>query len=194
MKIFIMGLTACGKTRQAKNIAEHFGLTYIGGSQVLLSKLGFEDNSIDHFWLDTIGNQMNTIRDDSDNDILVDNYLLNKATREEDLVFDSWTIPWLYSGADVIRVYLQPTLEFRAKLAYVSKTNKCFSVDELMRLITIKDEESRKRFLNLYGFDIYDTSIFDIVFDNTLLEKQETSSILIKRISELLSTNNVQPK
>ena len=56
----------------------------------------------------------------------------------------------------------------------------------MKELITIKDEESRARFLKLYGFDIYETSIFDMVFDNTLLEKQQTSEILIQRIIEIL--------
>jgi cytidylate kinase len=186
MKIFVMGLTACGKTRQAKNIAEHFGMAYISGSQVLLSELKFEDNSTDHFWLESVGKNLNMVRDLTELDRYVDNLLLSKAVNENNLVFDSWTIPWLYSGLDAIRIYLKPSLDFRATLAYNSKTNKSLLKDDLKELITIKDEESRTRFLKLYGFDIYDTSIFDIVFDNTLLEKQQTSEMLIQRITEIL--------
>lgn len=181
-----MGLTTCGKTRQAKNIAEHFGMTYISRSQILLSELRFENNSADHFWLESVGKDLNIIRDMNELDRYVDNLLLRKALNENNLVFDSWIIPWLYSDLDAIRVYLKPSLEFGATLAYTSKTSKCISEDDLKELITIKDEESRARFLKLYGFDIYETSIFDMVFDNTLLEKQQTSEILIQRIIEIL--------
>lgn len=183
MKICLMGLTASGKSFQAKGIASHFGLKYVSASGLLLERLDFIDNIKDHFWLESTGQNLNEMRDNSAVDKVVDIELLTVAEQNTRLVFDSWTLPWLYTGNDMLRIYLNPSIEARARMAYYSKQNKKYSMDELMALIDLKDSASRERFLKMYDFDITSFDIFDLVFDNSHLQAQETLAQLIQYCS-----------
>lgn len=179
-----MGLTSSGKSRQAKNIATYFRLSYISGSEMLLDKLKYSDNSKEHFWLEESGAILNEQRYKSNYDKEVDERLMEMATKMDNLVFDSWTIPWLYYKKDAVRIYLNPTLEFRATLSHKSKTDKKYTIVQLMDLINEKDKSSRKRFIQMYGFDIYDKSNFDLVFDNSFYKVNDTTAYLIDFIKK----------
>ncbi|MBI2545091.1 MAG: cytidylate kinase family protein [Candidatus Aenigmarchaeota archaeon] len=178
MKLAIAGLTASGKTYQAKKLAERFGLDYISGSEVLLRYAGVSPQDEVHYWLRS-GRELTGRRvRDPTIDRRTDETILEIARSRDNVIFDSWTLPWLYEGADLFRIYLAARLETRARIAYSSRTQKPFTVEEMMRLIQMKDEESRGLFEKLYGIDIYDQSVFDNVVDNSDMLPQQTTETL----------------
>ena len=131
MKIFVMGLTASGKSSQAAQLARFFGLEHISGSDTLLSKLRFKDTKSHHFWFDEDGKSLNQKRDNSDIDKKVDEYLLELAHSKTNLVFDSWIVPYLYNKDDALLIYLTSSLKARAKMAFESKQDTSFALEEL---------------------------------------------------------------
>lgn len=188
MKILMMGLTSSGKTYQSKRIAEHFHLKYVSGSSLLLHKLSQGEDMVRHFWLEEKGKELDERRDATSTDKHVDEILLNKARTCDNVIFDSWTLPWLYDNDDAVRIYLNPTTNARAQMAFCSKQDKHFTTDELRKRITEKDECSRCRFLAMYGFDIFDKSPFHLVFDNSNLQPDETTDKIIDWLQQ--SFNN----
>lgn len=178
MKLAIMGLSACGKSTQARKLASAYGLSYLSGSGLLLAKLGFQDDPSCHFWLEEAGRQLESKRDDAPVDREVDNTLLARMYEEVGVVTDSWTIPWLYRELDLVRVYLTPSLEARASRAMGSKQTAKYDVQELARRLDAKDERTRKRFQSLYGIDIGDTRGFDLVLNTTRMEFDATQKLI----------------
>jgi cytidylate kinase len=188
IKIFICGLTACGKSYQGKLLAKALSLEYICASALLLKEIGksssivINDSCKSHEWLneDNIKN-VELYRDD----IKLDNLLLQLACNDN-IVLDSRTIPYLYKGSDAIKIYLNSPLDDRAVISYYSKSEKPFSIDELKEKICLKDSQDYDRFKKVYNNDICDTSAFDIVLDNGRLKPEETHHKLLELIKNTL--------
>ncbi len=178
MKLFLMGLTASGKSYQSRRLADRFNLTYISGSELLLRRLDYAPRADCHFWLEAIAHDSNVARRAPAVDRDVDENILTLARTTDNIMVDSWTVSYLYGGRDAIRIYLNASLVSRAQMAYQSKTDKSHSVHDLGCLIDALDQANRQRFMTLYGFDIFDTSIFDLVFDNSRYAKHYTARVL----------------
>ncbi len=178
-----MGLTASGKSTQAKRIAHFYGLKHYCGSVDLLRRLNHNDSNKSHWWFNEEGQNIELERDQADVDLEVDERLLEIANTEDDYIFESWTTPFLYGRNDAIKIYLNPPLESRSKMAWNSKIEKSLSIESLVNGIKNKDTKSRDRFAKLYGIDIFSTIGFQIVLDNSLLAQAQTSLILLQYIS-----------
>jgi len=178
-----MGLSASGKTFQAKRISEHFGLRLVCGSDILSSKFPIKPDPARHDWLGDSGRLIEKFRDNTDLDRATDDYLLELARVTDNIIFDSWTVPWLYKERDLIRIYLNPTIDARVLMAIHSRDVTPYSETEMRLNIQKKDESSRVRFKQLYEFDCFSVKGFDIIFDNSESNPNETSDALIKRLN-----------
>jgi len=182
MKLSICGMTACGKSYLAKKIARKFNLEYISGSDFLLKMAGFVPEG-DHFWINEFGEQLTEERiRNSEIDRDSDEFILQIAKTKEDTIFDSWTLPWLYEGDDLYKIYLEANLEARAKIAYGSRERKPYTLSDIKERIRKKDEDSANIFRELYGIDISDYSFFDLIVDNSELKPGKTYKILLNGI------------
>lgn len=182
MKIAVAGLTASGKSYHAKKIAKRFGLGYIGGGDVLLQVAGVRRKDI-HFWINENGERLSEKRRVAFTvDKKTDELIQELAKTRENVVFDSWTLPWLYEGSDLFTIYLAVDLEARARIAYGSRRQKPFTLDEIRTKIEKKDVFSIQLFKKLYGIDITDYSFFDLVVDNSQMGPAEASRILKKAV------------
>jgi cytidylate kinase len=181
MNLAISGWTASGKTYQAKRIAEKLGLGYISGSDILVKKAGVNVPQNSYFWIQECAERLNERRkSDQSIDIETDEALLELAGTRENIVFDSWTLPWLYTGEGLYRVYLAANLEARARNAYNSREEKPFSMDELLERLQKRDEYNARLFQELYGINIPDYSYFQLIIDNSDLLPEETTCILVE--------------
>ena len=107
------------------------------------------------------------------------------AKSKNDLIFDSITLPWLYQGNDLVRIYLGANPQARALISLGSRDVMPYSLEELRELIRIKDEHTLKLFKEMYGITIGDTSSFDFVIDNSHLSKDETSQALSRFVASI---------
>lgn len=179
MKIFVSGLTAAGKTTHSRLLAETFGLRYFCMLDILSSRLGASQTR----WTPRFDGR------DPEVDLGADRLMVQLATTEAGGVFDAWALPWLYAGQDAISVWIESSPESRLNKAKVSEmlahmTSTAADGVDLASLLEEKDHFSRRRFYDLYGFDLYtDRSPFNLVLDNGPLMPSPSCDAAIRGVA-----------
>ncbi len=189
MNIIITGLTACGKSYQSSRLAKILGFDHISASDVLLknlrSKQNINEDDQRHFWIRKENKkQIENLRNTNNLDEQVDDYLLELCNSSNNIFFESRTLPWRSKNHNLIKIYLNPSLKDRAKIAYDSKDIKEYSVEDLIVSINEKDKKDIERFKKLYNIDISDTKCFGLVLDNGKLSPDETQNKLLEFINK----------
>ena len=169
--ICISGMTGSGKSTVAKRIAQKYGLRYFSGGNALklmAQEEGYRSD-VRGWWETTDGlNFLQKRITDPAFDKRIDDRLL-KLANEGDVVLDSWTMPWLLDKG--FKIWLEASTEVRAKRVV---TRDSISFDEALNALTEKDEQTRKIYKNLYGFDLgHDLSPFDLVLATDDLEPDD---------------------
>lgn len=113
--ICLAGLTACGKSTAARRLAERFGLEYVSGGTALKElalKQGYKVKKRG-WWESAEGIRFLKQRTlDPKFDKQIDAGLLELAARGN-VVFDSWTMPWLSKIG--FKIWLEVSAEERAR-------------------------------------------------------------------------------
>lgn len=175
MKILIAGLTGTGKSTVAKEVAGHLGLEYISGSAILRTMLG---KPAFQSWESQNGIEMIKARIQKPTaDKKTDAELLSIATKKDNIVIDSWTIPWLYKNNDAIKVYL--TADFKERVKRVQVRDK---IDEATaaKFVKQKDELTAKLYKKIYKIDIFKPEGFHLVIDTTREDPAVISEIIAR--------------
>jgi len=182
--ICLAGLTACGKSTVAKRLAEKFGLRYVSGGMALKGvalKLGYRSKGRG-WWESAEGLRFLEQRShDPRFDERIDAELL-KLGRQGNVVFDSWTMPWLSKTG--FKIWLEVTAEERARR--LTKRDG-IGLDEAKRVIKEKDGRSRRIYEHLYGFKLgEDYTPFDLVLDSESLSSDEVFDVLRFAVERLV--------
>src|SRR5260370_7717439 len=93
------------------------------------------------------------------------------------VVVGSRLAAWLVN-AD-LRVWLQASLEERAKRIFRREVDKGLTYEYVLYRTLQRDEQNRKRYLQLYGIDSNDRSDFDIIINTEKLTAEQVSSLII---------------
>jgi cytidylate kinase len=158
--ICIYGLTAAGKTTHAKLLAQQFNCDYISASQLMFDELDYYDAGDHATWLRN-ASEISARRESGSVDRKVNQKLLSLAERSDRIVFDSWTLPFMVRDAPGLRnaikfLKLESDEYSRAVRAIVSLGPAAqLSMEGAIRLISEKDESSRRIFASTFGFDIF---------------------------------------
>ena len=119
----------------------------------------------------------NRLSDKTPADMISDQYLLLEINKGK-VVMDSWSMPWLTKKGH--KVFLQAPLQVRAER--VAKRSK-ISVSEARKTIRAKDNDTRKLFKRIYGFDIArDHEVFDQKIDTHTQSAREITKLLAATI------------
>lgn len=183
--VILFGFSGSGKTMIAKMIARRYGLRLIHPSGILRSLLQGKKINIKKtisnsgFWESNNGIALlrNRLKENIPPDVVSDRILLREIARGG-VVMDSWNMPWLNASGQ--KIYLRAPLSVRAQR--VAERSK-ISTTRARLLVRTKDEETRKMFKRVYGFDIKnDTNVFDHILDTGMLDKKQ----VLNRIIEFL--------
>jgi CMP/dCMP kinase len=109
-------------------------------------------------------------------DFLTDLKLMRASLRPR-VVVGSRLAGWLVN-AD-LRVWLHAPLEARAKRIYQREPDKHTSYESVLYRTLQRDEQNRKRYLEIYGIDINDRSDFDIIINTEKLTAEQVSSLIV---------------
>lgn len=109
-------------------------------------------------------------------DFLTDLKLVRASLRPR-VVVGSRLAGWLVN-AD-LRVWLHAPLEARAKRIYQREPDKHASYESVLYRTLQRDEQNRKRYLEVYGIDINDRSDFDIIINTEKLTAEQVSSLIV---------------
>ena len=194
MKIAIFGLTACGKTYHCNRLANFFHLKNVSGSSILLKTSKIKKSKEPHFWIGAGGLNLTRNRlTDPHFDVAADKRILEIAEKENNIVVDSWTVPWLYKRRDLIRIYIGASLDARNEMAYLSTREKVFTKKILREKIIEKDLDNFILFKKIYNINLMNTSIFDTYLDisKNYTNPDKVSEILYSKIKRLRAKNTV---
>jgi cytidylate kinase len=169
--ICVSGMTGSGKSTVAKRLADKYGLDYFSGGNALKTLAQEEGYNPDvtGWWETAEGLRFLQQRmGDPAFDKRIDEKLLELA-EQGNVVFDSWTMPWLLKEG--FKVWLEASPQVRAKRVM---DRDSISIEEAVKALTEKDEQTRQIYKNLYGFDLgNDLSPFNLVLATDELEPDE---------------------
>jgi cytidylate kinase len=169
--ICVSGMTGSGKSTVAKRLAAKYGLDYFSGGNALKTLAQEEGYNPDvtGWWETAEGLRFVQQRmDDPTFDKRIDEKLLELA-EQGNVVLDSWTMPWLLKEG--FKVWLDVSPQVRAKRVM---NRDSISIEESVKALTEKDEQTRQLYKNLYGFDLgNDLSPFNLVLATDELNPDE---------------------
>lgn len=167
MNVVLAGQSASGKTYFAKRLAARLGRRHISVGQLLLHMLELNGEQIAHAWT-TMFDEISRIRDCTDIDRRLDETVLDLCSEHDDLVFDSWALPWLGNDS-VTSFWIHCDEEIRVRKAADAAPERTPEYVDWTKVLRRKDEDTGRRFMELYGFAPNpDPNVFTAVFDTTL--------------------------
>jgi len=166
LRIAVSSLSGCGNTTATHNVGETLDLQVVNYTfRDLATDLGltFED-------IQAEAEQSRVF------DYLTDLKLI-RASLQPKVIVGSRLAAWLVD-AD-LRVWLQAPLETRAKRIFRREPDRYPSYEAVLYRTLQRDEQNRKRYLQLYGIDINDRSDFDIIINTEKLTAEQVSSLIV---------------
>ncbi|MFZ9519364.1 MAG: (d)CMP kinase [Silvanigrellaceae bacterium] len=180
MRIAISGHSGCGNTTATTNVGRALGLTIVNYTFRDLAKelgMSFEDlhkEAPDNFIFDYL-TDLKCIR----------------AALNENIVLGTRLAAWLME-AD-LRIWLHAPLEARARRINKRESEKEASYEAVLYKTLKRDDQNRKRYLQLYGLDINDHSDFDITINTEKLTAEQVSSLIVAA-AQWVSQNKLERK
>ncbi|MFP3044303.1 MAG: AAA family ATPase [Thermocladium sp.] len=172
--IAISGEAASGKTTIAKLLAWRLGYRTVsigelfrraarerGVSLIELHKLAESDHSIDK---------------------MVDSYTLEEA-KKGNIVIEGHLVAWVLRGIADVKIYLKASEEVRAN-RLAARDGR--SISDALIEIRSREESNRKRYKEIYGFDVRDLSIFDLVIDTTRIDPPNVLDVIMEYVKQLI--------
>lgn len=182
--ICISGMSGCGKSTVAKQLAKRYHFKYLSGGEALKAlaiEAGYKPAERGWWESDEGMRFLQQRMKDADFDRKVDQKLMEWAKRGN-VVLDSWTIPWLLKEG--FKIWLEASPEVRAKR--LAKRNG-INVKEALEVMKEKDEKTRSIYKSLYGFRLgEDLSPFGFILDTDLLNADEVFRALDMVINRIV--------
>jgi CMP/dCMP kinase len=166
LRIAISSHSGCGNTTATDNVGRTLRLDVVNYT--------FRDLARD---LDIRFEEVQQKADESRVFDFLTDLKLMRASLQPRVVVGSRLAGWLVN-AD-LRVWLHAPLETRAKRIHQREPDKHASYESVLYRTLRRDEQNRKRYLEVYGIDINDRSDFDIIINTELLTAEQVSSLIV---------------
>lgn len=173
--IAVSGRPGSGKTTLAKSLADSLGLRYVssggifrrmaerlGVSLIEMSKIAEEDYNVDR---------------------AIDNEARNEALKGG-VVVDGHIAAWILRDIAHVKISVIAPLEVRVRRIAMRDS---LSFEEALRIIKSIEESEDRRFKALYGLDLNDNTVFDIIINTHTFTPEECLNISLTAVSKVLN-------
>ncbi|MEM0453346.1 MAG: AAA family ATPase [Sulfolobales archaeon] len=173
--IAVSGRPGSGKTTLAKSLAEALGLRYVSSGGIfrkMAEKLGV--SLVD----------MSRI---AENDFSIDKAIDEEARNEAlkgGVVVDGHIAAWILKDLAHIKISVIAPLEVR--VSRIAKRDS-LSFEEALRIIKKVEDSENRRFKALYGLDLSDNTVFDLIINTSTFTPGECLNIALEAINEVLN-------
>jgi cytidylate kinase len=177
LTITVSGRSGSGKSLGAKAIAKALKLRYVSAGEIMRNLAKEKGISLE---------KMSQIRE-PEIDHEMDKRSL-KLAMEGSVVLDGRLTGWVAGDWADVKICYICSLETKAKR--VAKRDG-ISFEEAKKRIMKRDKEDHKKYLELYGINSYDESIYDLIIDNEKLTKKEAKIVPVKLVKKFLEKSHL---
>ncbi len=171
--ITIDGFAGAGKGTLAKQVSEILDLKHFSASDVFY-QIAEERNLSDH----ELSNKA-----EKEVDLAIDRKTLERGLNQS-CVIDSRISSWVLGSYSDLRIRLTAEPEERARRL---AEREDLDLEEAEKIISKRDEGDIERYRKYYDLDLNDTSIYDLLIDNTDLGIDEQKKFVRKALKEKFS-------
>ncbi|WP_420804951.1 (d)CMP kinase [Hyperthermus butylicus] len=178
--IAVSGPPGSGKTTYARRLAEDLGLEYYSAGRIFRELARERGVSLE---------EMNRIAaNDPRIDLEIDMRTLEIGCRGN-VVIEGHLVAWVLRGVADVRIYVTAPLDVRVK-RIAEREGRNF--EEVYRETVIREFMHQQRFLVMYGIDISNLSIFNLVLDTEYLLIDDAYSIIRRTVCNILAAKGYQ--
>jgi cytidylate kinase len=170
--IVISGLHGAGKTTVAAEVARRFGLRHICAGELFRRMAAERGMSLEDF------NRYAETHPEIDKEL--DRRTVEEA-RKGNAVVDARLGGWLVD-AD-FKILLVAPLEVRVERISRREGRE---KEEVLRETKQREESEARRFRELYGIDVNDFSVFDLILNTGRLSEEQTKRIIVSAVEKIL--------
>jgi cytidylate kinase len=178
LTITVDGLVSSGKSTGAKAIAEALGLGY-----VWIGKIQREYAEKRKLPL-----EKQTETREPEIDIEMDRTILEKAMKGK-CVIDARICGWVSGNHADIRIFYDPPFEIRVE-RYADREK--VSLEKAREEVGRRDQADIETYKKLYGIDMNDKNIFDIIIDNSKFTEQDAKTKPVELVKKSLKEKVLQ--
>lgn len=173
--ITIGGLHGTGKSSVADAIAKQFNLKRVSAGVVFRQLAAEMGLSLEEF--------SKVAEDDIEIDKMIDNGL-KKAAEEGNAVIDGQLAGWMAGDNADLKIMLTAPVEARVR-RISSRDGRDY--DYAFQETLAREASEKERYLEYYGIDISDHSIYDLIVDTTHIDLDTVIEIVATAVREVLS-------
>jgi CMP/dCMP kinase len=166
MIISVSGPHGTGKSTYASRLARDLGIRHVSAG-LLFRKIAREN----HVSLKDLGEKA---LEDFSIDKLVDERTIKEAEKGN-VVVDGQLAGWVIKDRADLRIYLTAPEDIR--LERIAKRDK-LTIEDARAQTEHRESLQRKRYLNHYGYNVEDRSIYHLVLDTSLGSIDDTARVL----------------
>ncbi len=171
--ITISGLHGTGKSSVADRVASEFGLRRVSAG-IIFRRLAKERSmTLEEFSRVAEGNE--------EIDRLLDSTIGEEAA-SGNVVIDGQLAAWMAKDHTDFRILLTAPLEVRVQRI---ASRDGVDYDDAYRETVIREESERQRYLDYYGIDVSDLSIYDLILNTEKYNLEGVTSIVLEAIRVL---------
>lgn len=163
MRIAIAGLTGCGKTSVGRLVAEKLGYKTI---EITFKELA-KKNGMELMEFHAMARKKHAIDKALDEEI-------RRQAAGGNCVIATWLAPWVVGEAE-LKVWLDASEETRAKRV---AGREGIPPEEALLHVKKRDKENIERYKEVYGIDITNHRVFDLIINTDDSEKEKTAEII----------------
>lgn len=160
MIVTVGGLIGAGKSTLAKALAEKYNVPYISAGQVMRSMAEERGMSLEEF--------SEYAEKHPEVDKQIDKTYQKSIT--ENCVLDGRLAAYFAEKPD-LKIWLKATLDVRATRV---AAREGMPLEEVREDIVKREKSERKRYREIYGIDLDDLSIYDLILNTGVFDKEAT--------------------